>query len=453
MRKRKNPMFNYKEFKAKRERLAELLISYFETPTDEGRVAIKELLVQGRDAIELLKYGTPFHLDVLRDSFVNIYEEATSKDIVQPKLALDLARDILACDEDKDVRYVKWFVDSIVDCYRLQKDNKIASVLNVLETIDKNFNFVFPNRVIHIDEFKKELSDAIYKSISSTKGTVSHFFFSFYTHQGEHAIECETEYGFLGVAYCYLFLSILNSLYENDLDVDFRPLFKITDFGKTDDTKGVFVGDLPHYTFDSKKTPFWISSLIDEIDFFNINIHFTNFDFTKRITPTNLATKLTDYTESALFTYLRDYPTVTKRESRRALVYGWHKDHIRTHSKARSSFGIRDIDIYGPNIFYLFSNATISFYKMTDSEIQTVVLLQDVVDVIPCFIGDEYAYFGLSADKKEPLFKIKCSSRDAETPIVTYVLDEICKFLESSEYRIEDNINQTKMWESRYKYK
>jgi len=112
----------------------------------------------------------------------------------------------------------------------------------------------------------------------------------------------------------------------------------------------------------------------------------------------------------------------------------------------------REPSSYGKNIIYIFTNGLVSFYKFGDADLQSVALLNQIVETLPIYAHDTisiykegvYAYFGLSEEGDLPLYDVDFTAWEYEkTPFESFVLDSILTYLASSEYSPYHNINQT----------
>lgn len=460
---RKNPLFDYKAFKAKRTKFVELLAEYFEDTEDETREAIKSMLSPYKDAFSLLKHSTPFYLMVLADSFERIIRDEYSAN-VDYENAIKLAEFILDVDYDNRVElYAEWLADQTIHLYQVtnfshflflksRKEKLVRALNSVVQRYNEQkgneaIRFRFPEEIVDADKFKEEMIDGLL----CEERDGEHL--SFYMEMGlmtQTKYKITTEEGFLGI-FCAYFLSSqiklaylsgsANELYYITLEnFPYEPnICTLTDN----------IGIIEDY-FELDKVPFWVSSVVERIDFFNVGVHYTNQMFEMGVTPLNLKTKLADYTQGAFVTHGRALPTVTKAKSQRALIYCWRIEHLKKHAYAKKDKFADLPSSYGDNFIFLFTNTILTFLKVGDSDTQSVCLLQDVVETIPFYAKEEYkkedcfAYFGLSVDGEKPLFEVDLKEWDRKKESFTYfVYEMLCAYLESPEYKIEHNINQT----------
>lgn len=447
---RKNPLFDYKAFASEREEFLDLLYTYFEDVEEDAIEQIKSLLSPYSDAFSLLRYSTPFYFEVLVDSFSKIMEDEFSK-YADHDDSSTLAGAILDIDHnDLESVYAGWLADQTIHLYKIVNDkDSFTTTLNLLvERYNKQkgteaISFTFPEHILDADKFKEEMVDCLLceERDDST--------FDFDMDLGD-LFKIDTDSGFLGVLCAYFLASQISSVTSKNIS---NALFFVrqcthqnssADFILNSDMKMLI--DF----FDLNKTPFWVSSIVEIIDFFNVGVHYTQLMFEDGVTPTNLRTKLVDYTQGAFVTHGRDLPTVTKAESQRALIYCWRIEHLKDDHYSKKDKYADHPSAYGDNFIFIFTNAILTFVKVGDWDTQSVCLLQDVVETIPFYakerydIEDCFAYFGLSEDGERPLFEVDLTdwSRKKEN-FAYYVYEVLCQYLCSTKYKPEHNINQT----------
>lgn len=458
---RHNPLFDYKAFVSKRKKYKTLLAAYLANPRDEvSKDALKELLSPYTDAFSLLKYSTPFSVRALIKGFSNALGLDEEVDLEKSIIANNLARELLGIDFTKtDLEiYIDWFVDQTINMYGLVKSpDELSKALNefVEEYNDccpnEKLMFEFENPSENEYKFRSNLKMALLKHARSEH---KHPFemcanhddkLRFIDERVKEPIVITTKLGFLGALAVFFFRDHLDDetsafnlnefvsverCFTDDQDIRDRDL---------DESLSTLNKHLHH-----RRCPFWLSAFVESIDFFNVGIHFTKETFESGVTPTNLRTKLADYTQGSVATFGKNIPTVTKESSSKALIHFWHIEIV----EQQTHYETETLEHYGNNMFFIFTNAILNFYKPLDKDHESACLLQDVVEVIPFYAeindDDPKAYFGLSPDGTMALFEVDFTDWIPEyTHFGNFVYIALCEYLRGPDYRIEHNINQT----------
>lgn len=437
---RRNPLFDYTAFKEKRNQYVQYVTEYIEEDQDED-VARKlaNLLQECQPTLDFLTYATPFAVEVLADCFLKTSSDSSHN----YEEAVMLAEYILKVSHEEQTRVIEWFADQISDLYSYQMNiqdflNRLVNEYNRQVTDEYRFEFAFPSTAVEFGDLKDDFIENVYRSMGSGESELG---------LNLGGVRFSTENGFLGMLSCYFFKGYY-------LDDDARHklqgalLYVVDKANDSDQHLGLFtdLGDeinLPR--------PFWMSSCVTNVDFFTIGTHFTSTTFEDSVTPLNLRTKLVDYRRAHFATHGRDLPTTNREESSRALVFCWAAEDLAEYRYLKFDKH-REPSSYGKNIIYMFTNGLVSFYKFGDADLQSVALLNQIVETLPIYAHDTismykddvYAYFGLSEERDMPLYEVDFRDwKHEKTPFESFILDSILKYLASSEYSPNHNINQT----------
>ena len=449
---RENPRFDYKAFTTHRQAYLVLLAQYFASP--RSRLIKEELLSlvsPYSDAFSLLKHSTPLYVDVLANSFLTNVSQDLGLELGDPKDAQRLARHILGVGTQVDTAiYVDWVVEQTIHLYGLVKTttdfsnqlNKLVAAYN-RQTPSSPFRFVFEASITNPIAFKTDLTRALLTDLKRrTQKTRVLFYYEM--KYSRNPIIIETKLGFLSLLVIYFLAKHLDE--STSLD-RLSPFLTVKQADPTSAANIQKLEDVAHplrYLLTIERTPFWFSASTERIDFFDVGVHYTEALFQEGVTPSNLKTKLVDYTQAPVSTFHRPFPTTTRAESKKALIHCWRLSYLKDHPLGKQT-------TYGGNLIFVFTNALLTFFKVTDGDTQSACLLQDVIETIPFYVEKNrqepkksVAYFGLSVDGTTPLFDVDFRSWEPTTMQVGYfVYLALCEYLASPEYRIEHTINQT----------
>ena len=446
-----NPDFNYVEFSSKRAKLSELLQEYDED--DSLAETICDLLSECADAVRLAAYMSPNYVEIIAkslDSEIDDYE--TARNLAE----FVCSRFIENYEEYEIDRVIAWTVGAMSEIYEASSDknllakylNKVVEFFNSKAGPDLSVDFTFPGEAFEKSEFKSSffecLRDCAYESEDPLDFDLVR-------------VKLECTFGFLSFIFAYLNsphfdapITFLNTCGMFYVKVDFER--------SSEDSPIPLLSDIIYETFPSIEevtiTPVWVYSILHKIYFFSVLLHFTQDLADSYISPESLRTRLTDYTKAPVVTHRREsIPSATRADNPRAIVYGWSEHLLRNLSFQKYRGQIEtEFSSYGNDILFLFCTATVSFYKMFDCEMQSVSLLKDVVECIPCCIDNSFeygnytpkAFFGLNADHKTPLYYIDCEDWDrGASTFEIHALDNICEYLSSELYDPSSQINMT----------
>lgn len=448
----KNPLFDYKAFASKKTRLSELLEEYAEDCDDDVETEICAHLSPCKDALNLAAFMSPFYVEFLADEFDTEIRDYDTSSILAHAVCKKFVENY---EEDATERTTTWVVNATAQIYDACTDiigvgdifNKICAFYNANRGKAPKFSFKFPTIVFDKNEFVSLFEKALVRHLRNN---------NLHCVLDLVRVKVECESGFLSFMFVYLNASALDvhqSFWQfgNFAFVTINPQKSAhqAPIPLLSDIIHMYAPKIQHVSI----LPIWVTSVLQEINLFPTMVHYTDITTATEITPTNLQTRTADYQKSPTVTFARDYiPSVTKSQSQRALIYCWNKHLLANYKyKAYSNSGIIEVDglegAYGYDALFLFCNISLSFLKTTDHEIQSVCLLQDIIESVPCLIsksGTIQAYIGLEADGKTPLFYVTESDwKRSETPFISFVLDSLCEFLDSEKYDPSMNLNRT----------
>jgi hypothetical protein len=446
MRTSSNPNFNYVDFAGRRRRYIELLEAWFDGPDDPDDISgeLKRLLAPCASTFKLLRYLTPYAIETLAGTLSDAVERADYED------ALTLAEILLDEDRGDPVgRVVEWTTSAVREVYRHEPAPRVGDAFNkFVYAYNKHagtrgrVRCAFPVAADKVDRFVDELPGLLsaHAGLMVDRG-VEHVDIPL----GRFTIETGT--GFVGALFAYITHNQAEYayLYPNDHSVVYTTNYK--GGGAT----------VPFITFapqsqDVTYVPLWHVAAPVRLDFFTELAHFTGRVEDVEISADTLQTKTIDYEYAAAATYGRELPKAHRGEGApRALVFAWDRAYLCEYGWERTVFKHASDSIFGyeqGGVLYLFVASSLSFVKFGDYAIQTVSVLDQVEEVIPCVLQQDYfgatAHFGTTADGRAPLFEVDQVGWDrSKTPFVCYVLDEICAYMQGPDYSPSLVINRT----------
>lgn len=438
-----NPNFNYTEFAAKRRRYLEILEAWFDYPPDPDALAdeLKRLLAPCAPTFALLRHLTPYALETLADTFAGDVEKSDHED------ALSLAELVLGEDRYDTVgRVAEWVVSALRTVYKHEPASRVGEALNKFVYVYNKhagragrIRCEFPEWAGAVDEFLGGLSEQLLDHVSQLAGRdAGHVTVPL----SRFTIVSET--GFLGALFIYIThnRAELPHLFAGDDSIAYAADYK----GGPAPTPFI---SFTQQSTDVTYVPLWEVAGPTRLDFFTEVVHFTEPVAGLEITADTLRTKTVDYEFAPAATYERNVPTATRAGGAlRALAFGWSRRFLCGYGWERTLFKHSADDIFGYDrggVIFMFANSTLSFVKFGDFSIQTVSLLGQLEEVIPCVISSaNNAHFGLSSDGRSPLFEVNDVGWDRnKTPFVCYVLDEIIAYLSGPDYSPNETINRT----------
>jgi len=467
---RENPNFDYSEFKSKSDFFHKFL-SEFVTfrPRAKSTLAFFELLRATKDTLKMLRFMTPFYIEVLAREFSrnapNADSDAECSKLTYATFVYVFRDDSLSIHPTLYGRCAKWCSETLSKLFdHISRNDPLIA----LETLRAEFNSAAPSTMSFDFDFSPKLrlfsrsaytfEDDLFKALLSyvepLVNTQRVIKIPFDTYQ-----DIKTAFGFLGV----LTACLLNQRESHISSVVQRPPATASAFLQSRSYIAASQNEFGFYTIENGTnhhlealklfkrifvktssiqtlSPIW--NFLDplRIEFFKVSIHQTYFfDGDVEITAADIQTKLLDYEYAPNITYEIPMQTTSLHDDplpERALIYSWSYNELCTKS----------VPSYGSHRFYLFSNASLECYHKQDEAIETITLLQEIVEVIPCVFlwrgrNGLRAYFGLNLERSAPLFEVDLAFDG--TKLECSVLDLICEYLESDLYSPSDILNKT----------
>lgn len=380
---------------------------------------LNTIFSQHSSSLELLRFLTPFYIEVLAYSF----------QIQGAESPIKLAESALKDTTPIHDRLKSWFVSALTNLYTFGNPSEIADTLNeVIQCYNNQANtqqliILFTHQIQDI----AQLIDAIpYKH----ENVVVDF----------GAFNVQSYFGFLWVLYSYLMSD--TAVYLNDIP-SVAKYFKISINDQNQELKPAIKRkyktpkDNVSYHFVTQMSdiyaPLWAHYVPLAIDFFSISAHSTQSSFfgeSFRVTPDTLKTKSLNYESAPYATSGYDLPSASRNQNPHAILFTWDVSVLANETTAQL--------IYGSDFIAIFSNTLLIGYKATDNNLQAICLLSDIIDTVPCTINYEplnHTYrirMGTNQTQDTALLDFVISA-DVDNTILT-VLNKVCDF-------IEDNIS------------
>lgn len=453
--KRKNPNFNYRDFLSKRKEIERILINIRDFSLTDGLVdKLKKILIQNTDFFELLKYTTPYYVEVLAKGLRSIV-------FLEHDLSCQIACAVLDEQDEGDiVRLKKWVCNKIHELYGLLRPDIIGGCLNDFIRL-----YNIQNEEFYVTlHFPTAQNSIELENVCDRLSSLDRAFLPHRNNYAQLGVRLSFAEGniqsisvdngcFVSLLYSYL---VIESFLYPDLVTRGRQYHSEVYYDEDAEQDTWDIKD--QFDFDNTKgtrtMPLWLFAFPYSVNLFSINIHGTRvFDGqgAVTITPKNLKTKLIDYTFAPYATHGRKLESTTFEKTNRGLVFGYDKDFICSGAAQRTRDYLggdsEAVNNYGDNNILIFANTSLMILKPTDESIQTVNLLQDIVETIPCKIEQGYrgikASFGLQSNKTEPLYSVISSECESFEQALCDVVDLICDYLNSDHYDPAYNINQT----------
>lgn len=450
---RQNPNFDYKALVARRDRFYELLSEWGDYPEEPDAISseLKDLLSPCASTFDLLRFMTPYYIEVLAISFSE--PKAPHFAGIDYDAAKHLAEIVYDEDGSEDTigRALVWVLRVVEDLYvqlpaQMLGDtfNEVVRVYNKCAVRGCAFTFTFPTTAEGAETLADDLGARLSTHLAhvSERDCVVRVDFGLF--------EVESASGFLGVLFSYLterhheFRDIV--LYDDCVAYirEYRPGTPMP---------------VPRLRYskvgpDLAYMPFWASAAPYRVSFFTELVHFTTLvSAGKRVTADSMRTKTSDYAWAPAATYGRDIePRPRGEDGRRALAFAWGREFLCKYGwEKHALFKHASDQIFGYSAggaFMLFTQSALTVVKADDHTLQSVSLLDQIEEVIPCVLTERYdsssLHFGLQPDGRNPLFEVDDVGWDkTKNPFVCYALDLICEYLSGDDYNPAENINET----------
>jgi hypothetical protein len=424
--------FNFQEFHDKKSRLKRALsviisnLNDWEDVDQEALDELKSLLFENKESIDFVKYASPFPLEVIVNSLATLSNQHVDREDFDP-----IIQELLDLETNYD-SWRTWTEYQIVELFESYDSNTLIDAFATVRSvcIKQNPN-VEESRIPHIDwDFVNKVKE---------KGFVNTFFDDLRLYLDTN-VNCRigSEEGFGGIIFGWLNLGNveLSRFWNHSNYVYYENTYS--------ENKVTFNHEIPTLISvlpkvdDSPIGPFWLSKQITKLDFYCESIHLTDsfkneYETEIHISADSLVSKTSDYKRMGAVTFGRDIESKSAKQVDRGLLFSWSRQFLCNYGYEKISHS-DDIFGYGDDCIFIFSNCLISSAVSGDHDIQSVSLLQSVVEAIPCkieFISPNFlAFIGINNEKDNALFLVDTENyKPSRTPFPCYVLDEVCKHL------------------------
>lgn len=436
-------MINYRDFVSKRQAVTQALFSLEDDYDDVNAWGIlRSVIEENRTTLDMLNYMTPFGTRMLSYCLQTMSEFEVDAEVCDA-----IASELNGWDIEDDCTG-KWVFEKLQELY-----SRCGDVL--IEVISKLRNeYIRQNPEVDcesIPNITPTLLNGAYNDSLFPYEEVDSYF------EAVHIGVDVGHTGFIGVL--FVFLNTRNLEHSNlwNFNSEVYVTYDHENEKSTFNLYGLFVEleDTLKYPSDDGETmtwgPLWMHSAVQSIELYSENIHLT--DFSKKsnhvtVMPHTLHTRTTDYTFCPYVTHSRSsLPSSTLNNAPNGAVFLWSYDTFCNEGHRRILHSDAQMHDYGDDCIFIFSRASLTLVKENDHELQTVSLLNSIVDTIPCnieFIYPKYlAFLGQQTDAEgdmQPLLVVD-ESDDPPRPFICYVLKKLTQYLLSSESTESDNLN------------